>query len=334
MAVRHGAAWERTRFFRASLNTALARGKQRDAAGPPAQAPGAGRTAPRRGPATKPCPGPRPAERNPRAEPRQLPAPGPPHLEVAAVLRGVLQRPERPHQLRQLLRHLAGRGGRRAGLRGASELLQRQELGEQLGVAEALQDGVHEAGVAVVAQPRHAGHRLGAALGRRGLGAARRARREAAAQAAGGSRRGQARGLRAAGLGLAAVVRERGEGLQHAAHEAAERPPRRRGRGGGGGGGAGGRGGGRAAGRRPPAEEPLAEGALLLGAARRPGAAHPRHGRAAPRASPRPARPGPLRARPAAASRRRHAAGGAGRGVTCPRRHPRAGLTPRRRRHL
>lgn len=230
------------------------------------------------------------------------------------MLRGVFQRPERPHQLRQLLRHLAGCGGRRAGLRGAAELLQRQELGEQLGVAEALQDGVHEAGVAVVAQPRHAGHRLGAALGRRGLGAARRARREAAAQAAGGSRRRQARGLRAAGLGLAAVVRERGEGLQHAAHEAAERPPRRRGRGGGGGGG--GRCGSRAAARRPPAEEPLAEGALLLGAARRPGAAHPRHGRAAPRASPRPARPGPLRARPAAASRRRHAAGGAGRGVT------------------
>lgn len=193
------------------------------------------------------------------------------------MLRGVLQRPERPHQLRQLLRDLAGRGRRPVGSGGgggrpAAELLQRQELGEELGVAEALQDGVHEAGVAVVAQPRHAGHGLRAAGGpRRGLGAARRARREAAAQAAGRLRRGQARGVRAAGLGLAAVVREGGEGLQDAAHEPAERPPGcGRGRCGG-----GSRGRARAAARRPPAEEPLAEGALLLSAAGRPGAAHP-----------------------------------------------------------
>lgn len=290
------------------------------------------------------CPAPSPATPAPRAPALQgccrrpwarsgrLDGTRPPaHLEVAAVLRGVLERPERPHQLRQLLRDLAGRGRRPVGGgRPAAELLQRQELGEELGVAEALQDGVHEAGVAVVAQPRHAGHGLGGGGGaRRGLGAARRARREAAAQAACRLRRGQARGERAAGLGLAAVVRERGEGLQHAAHEPAERPPgRSRGRGGG-------RGRARAAARRPPAEKPLAEGALLLGAAGQPGAAHPRHGGAAQRASPlgpaQPARRSALgpelspaaaasrragSGRGSAASRRRHAAGGAGRAAT------------------
>lgn len=89
------------------------------------------------------------------------------YLKVSAVLGCVLKGPQSSNQAGQLLRHLPRLlrllaclplDRRSAGLGlvvGAGgvpdpELLEGQVLGEELGVAQALQDGIHEAGVAVV----------------------------------------------------------------------------------------------------------------------------------------------------------------------------------------
>lgn len=207
----------------------------------------------------------------------QAGAPGA-HLEVAAVLRGVLQGPEGPHQVRQLLGDLAlalraaprGLLGVRRGLGPPRPVLaERQVLGEELGVAEALKRGVHEARVAVVPEPRHPGHRLRGAGGRRGRGGRRRARRRRG-RGRGPGREAAAEAAAVRGGALGAKVRERGQRLEDAAHEATHRA-RRRGRGGRGRPGAP---SAAAAARAAAPEQPLAEGALLLPARcrrRRPG---------------------------------------------------------------
>lgn len=235
---------------------------------------------------------PGPEEEEPEKRPSSR-APGA-HLEVSAVLRGVLQRPERPHQVRQLLGDLAltVRAGRRLlrfrrRLRAAQPVLaQGQVLGEELGVAEALQRGVHEARVAVVAEPRHAGHRLGSAGGRSGRGGRRRARRRRRR----GGRPGREAAAEAAavrGGALGAEVRERGQRLEDAAHEAAHRARRRRRRGRG---RSGAPSSAAASGAAAP-EQPLAERALLLPARRHrrpgPGRRYLGHGGSCRRSSPR-----------------------------------------------
>jgi len=86
------------------------------------------------------------------------------YLEVHRQLRGVLQSPQRPDQRCQLLRDLSlgevtcpqpvPPGPAQVQL----VALQRQVLGEQVRVAQALDRGVHEAGVAVVLQAEDAWH--------------------------------------------------------------------------------------------------------------------------------------------------------------------------------
>jgi len=98
------------------------------------------------------------------------------YLEVPAVLRGVLEGPQSPHEPRQLLRDLSfGQGTlllqmHSVHLRSAPLLLlliplflalvvlQDEVLGEELRVAETLQHRVHEAGVPVVLEAGHSGH--------------------------------------------------------------------------------------------------------------------------------------------------------------------------------
>ena len=97
-----------------------------------------------------------------------------PHLELHRQLRRVLQRPQRSNQRRQLLGHLSpgALGHLSPGALGLLSprlpvhlpvahvrpvLLQPQVLGQQVRVAQALDHGVHEAGVAVVLQPQHPG---------------------------------------------------------------------------------------------------------------------------------------------------------------------------------
>lgn len=71
------------------------------------------------------------------------------YLELGGKLGRVFARPERAHQRRQVLGDLrAARGGPVAA--------ERQELGQQVGVAETLHHGVHETGVAVVLQTQRA----------------------------------------------------------------------------------------------------------------------------------------------------------------------------------
>ena len=71
--------------------------------------------------------------------------PGAAYLELRGKLGRVFSSPERAHQRRQLLGDLGT-----AGLRPVAP--QRQELGQQVGVAQTLHHGVHETGVAVVLQ--------------------------------------------------------------------------------------------------------------------------------------------------------------------------------------
>lgn len=150
------------------------------------------------------------------------------HLEVAAVLRCILQRPEGAYQVRQLLRDLsrgAARGRFRLRVRLAGMVLaKRQVLGEELGVAEALQRGVHEARVPVVPESCHPrdwlrggrrGRRRGHGRGLGGRRAGRRRRRPGREAAA------EAPAVRAAAFG--AQVRECGQRLEDATHEATHR---------------------------------------------------------------------------------------------------------------